>query len=38
MCKGSETVTGTETRRREIKTRHRIRWMDDVELDEEYGC
>jgi hypothetical protein len=37
VCKGSKTVTGRETRRRLGKTRHRLRWMDDIELDEEYG-
>jgi len=38
LCEGRKAVTGRETRRREEKTRHRLRWMDDVELNKEYGC
>jgi hypothetical protein len=31
--KGSEEVTGTETRRREEEGRPKLKWLDDVELD-----
>jgi hypothetical protein len=38
VCKGSKAITGSETRGRMEKTRHRLRWVDDVELNKKYRC